>query len=1249
LPDILSVKRLPYDRADAVLRHRGEKRIGRIFPFQEATFNLDTHIGILAAIGGEQVVVPDLWHRLDETRCCFSMPADSVQQFDGRQLSFDELREPLDELHGKGFLNLDVTSASYMLCDDKPVLVNWGDCLFAPLNVFPPEIVGGGFACTASDYFILGNLLSSGNFLAWNGEGAPNLKTLCSASPWKRLQALGAPLPGIIRKPGMPRTGAVTLVKGGSWQERDLVVNEFISAACARNWSISVIRCRPQESHRPLPGAEPGEKCIDSAWALTRALFPVMSGVNRLLVVDHLDYASEDLRAILGELSARIPENLALVATSTLEEVDLFSEQPIELNLGEFISRATSLDPVDALRLPQLSGYPDPQGEGYCYRTDDGMKAESLRLSAAELYSEGAYRYLISEEGRNLAGSETEHVIADSYSRLGMHERTLELLPEDEFLRRGRACMGLGHLPDARKFFEKAVASESESSDARFSLAECLIEAGELSDAEELLGAIPGVASILRQSQLLDTLGRVDDALELVKSALADTISTERIQLLCALSGLNMRQGSYDRALIAVNEAVMLAKPPVEIPVLRDCLVTRGQVREVLGLWDEALDDYRLAGRCAREMLSRPLLSTIVHQYVLELRMGQLKEAFGVWKEFQSDRVDQESIGYWQLFSQLSAYTGVLLGRGSRALSSADRAITLASDHGFQLRHGLSLLYRGQLLAQDNQLDEAVDSLKHSRQIASLIGDRHLILLADLALSRISPGMKPERSVKAARQLGLRLEELEAIVIKAEDGTSRDEALKSLLDLPAPLKACELASGFGLPVDCRLRNRLLRVFGNLCSLLEGDDLDGFRRMNSTLHAASDSETTGSRSVGTELLQNQIEQLSRWIPGYVSGKVDLRDLSEQLGLESICEQPRGVEGEIAIDSPLGSTLFVCGADVSGARLLQPVISSVISIHNPEPADALPEATDYPEIIGRSRAISAVRIRMDKIAESNVPVLITGETGTGKELVARGLHRKSGCHGQFVALDCGAIPENLIEAELFGAVRGAYTDSVKDRKGLLESADGGTLFLDEIGNLPMRLQPKLLRVLDSGVLRRVGDTEERQVSFRLITATNSSLPDRIEEGSFRADLFYRISVLLIDLPPLRDRLEDIPLLVRHFANIFTDSGKPVPSFTRSSMEALMSYSWPGNVRELMNTLQRTLLLGNGEIVRETDISFDPVQRTGESNCRTLEQATAAHVYSTWIMMEKSTRRASEVLKCDPKTVRKYLRLYRESNGI
>lgn len=259
----------------------------------------------------------------------------------------------------------------------------------------------------------------------------------------------------------------------------------------------------------------------------------------------------------------------------------------------------------------------------------------------------------------------------------------------------------------------------------------------------------------------------------------------------------------------------------------------------------------------------------------------------------------------------------------------------------------------------------------------------------------------------------------------------------------------------------------------------------------------------------------------------------------------------------------------------------------------PRDPITAAERIPELIGNSPCMLEISRRIRRVAPRNTPVLIEGPTGSGKELVAEALHRLSSrSRKSFVAINCAAIPEALLEAELFGHTRGAFTGAVQGRVGRIEAADGGTLFLDEIGEMPLALQSKLLRFVESGELQRVGDNETTKVDVRIIAATHQPLARQTQEGRFRADLYYRLAVFLIRTPALAEHLEDLALLVEHFVDQMGRT-TPIKRVDNSAMTRLRAHSWPGNVRELEHVLERAAILaGDVSALKAEDIDFGAI---------------------------------------------------------
>ncbi len=247
--------------------------------------------------------------------------------------------------------------------------------------------------------------------------------------------------------------------------------------------------------------------------------------------------------------------------------------------------------------------------------------------------------------------------------------------------------------------------------------------------------------------------------------------------------------------------------------------------------------------------------------------------------------------------------------------------------------------------------------------------------------------------------------------------------------------------------------------------------------------------------------------------------------------------------------------------------------------------LSDKADFRTIVGSSKEMEKVFEVIRKVADTEAAVLITGESGTGKELVARSIHANSSRReSPFVAINCAAIPRDLLESELFGHIKGAFTGAIRDKTGKFQLAEGGTLFLDEVGDLPVELQPKLLRALQEKEVEPVGGTKVQKLDVRIVSATNLNIDKAISDGSFREDLYYRLSVIPIHLPPLRERRKDIPLLIRYFCS---KHGSDKISFDKDALETLVMYPWPGNVRELENSVERLLIMRDSDVISLSDL--------------------------------------------------------------
>ncbi len=298
----------------------------------------------------------------------------------------------------------------------------------------------------------------------------------------------------------------------------------------------------------------------------------------------------------------------------------------------------------------------------------------------------------------------------------------------------------------------------------------------------------------------------------------------------------------------------------------------------------------------------------------------------------------------------------------------------------------------------------------------------------------------------------------------------------------------------------------------------------------------------------------------------------------------------------------------------------------------------------EIVIESPVMKRIMDTVQRVAPTDANVLITGESGTGKEVIARAIHHLSGRPGRFVAVACPSIPESLIEAELFGYEKGAFTGAAAPKPGKFELAHKGTIFLDEIGDMPLFAQAKLLRVLQEREVERLGSTKPRKIDVRVIAATNRDIEQLVREGRFREDLFYRLNVIHIHIPPLRERKEDIIPLANHFLKKFSKRmHKQIQGFTREAIERLAAYDWPGNVRELENAVERAVVLSRTNFILPDDL---PIPRKGETETSSLklEDVERNHILKVLKMTDWNISRAAELLGIHRNTLREKIKRYR-----
>ncbi len=303
-----------------------------------------------------------------------------------------------------------------------------------------------------------------------------------------------------------------------------------------------------------------------------------------------------------------------------------------------------------------------------------------------------------------------------------------------------------------------------------------------------------------------------------------------------------------------------------------------------------------------------------------------------------------------------------------------------------------------------------------------------------------------------------------------------------------------------------------------------------------------------------------------------------------------------------------------------------------------------ADRFHDIVGISDAMQRLYQLIDEVAAVDTPVLIRGETGTGKELVAKAIHARSPRrYGPFIAINCGAFTESLLESELFGHEVGSFTGATKAKKGRLELARGGTLFLDEIGEIPMKMQVDLLRVLEERCIHRVGGTRDIPVDFRLVSATHKDLSKEIEKGHFRQDFYFRLNVIEIEVPPLRERREDIPVLAEHFlARFRRETNKPVEGIQKDALDLLTAYDWPGNVRELENAVERAVVLAKSRTLKKDDFAF-LFRGTAPMEPHSLREMERLHIQRILKLCGGNISRAAKLLEINRTTLHNKIKKY------
>lgn len=1221
---VISRTHLPGDLTEIVYEDSGSLRLGRLYPSSVSHALADSLISLHQREEHEGVLFPDRFENIGSQGLLASITLQSQPRRLSGPVSLKDMIDRIQRLIEAGQGGLSIDRHSLIETEQGFHLVVWNGELLGLSGVLAPEVAAGGYSGTWSVAFSIGSLLREAGRSIDHGLSEEEVEMLLSPIPCIRARAAekaGIPFGcGDFERLKLPGQGLTTL-GGGEWRTRDMAVNHIIGLAVSRGMRARVIRCRSAESHRPLPDVPEGLGPVLNPSDLLSTVFGSTSYMDRLLVIDDFQRASPDLAAIVEQMVTLPPPGLRVViATCDPEEIPFESPRHIHLEKGP--SSGEDIDLGSALSHGLACGLPGPSWYGPRFRCPrENLAVESDVDDIEYLFRIGADRVIASISSSITPRHEQAVQAASSLIRLGRHADALRLLPEGEILLRGKALVSMGRtveaLPLLRKAFEEAGSEES-----RCLLAKALISSGGLGEAEKILRDGRSGSSMVILADLLDSTGRPAESLEPLRSAEKRETGDRLVPILCARARAYMRLGRYDEALEASDRAVSMAGVSGHGSFLMDSLLTRGRVREVLGAWEEALDDYRIAVSLFNSGSMKSKRPPHVDLYVLLLRMGRLEEADDCWK-----RLDAAMTGIAgkprRMEYMLRSYRSTLLGDWKEGLPVARMATELAAQEENPLHQAICTLYVGMLTVMAGRRSEGLDYIRKARSSASLLGDRHLVLLCDLELAAAGEETREDLRL-CAEELNMLVESLRASVLQEGD----PEALERLLEMPAPLEALAAACRTDISLSGSLYTRMQAVIDRIAVQLPSNEAESLHEMLRTL------EPSGGIPEDQDP-DDILEIVSGWARQRADEGAGLKELAALLGLDELDNRCRNkCDVELSRDPPLFAS-----AGRPGLQRVAPLLASLVSCTAERSTPVHGSSQRYPRLLGGSSAMEKLRVSLDRTAASSVPVLLLGETGTGKELSARAIHRVRGVRGHFVPVDCGAIPAELLESELFGARRGAYTGSREDRKGLIEEAHGGTLFLDEIGNLPEQLQVKMLRVLDSGRFRRLGENMERGSSFQLLCATNSDLLGAVKRGEFRDDLYYRIAVMVISLPPLRERREDIPMLAVHFLGEISGNGEV--EITSGALRELESYDWPGNVRELKNIIQRAYAISGGNRIERRHIVFDgPIVSGTSPSMETLKMAMARHVKSVVDQLDGNRTRAAMVLDCTPKTVRKYI---------
>lgn len=1177
------------------------KRFGRILPADLDTSYLKKLYSY--ASNSENVIIPDGISILSDGSKCLSFKSEKYPPLQ-KPLNLKQLLESIESLHKSGINHLSFDEHCLRISNNLIFLVFWGDGLLNIYSDTPYEIQVGAIPQQISDLYMLAATALRMNWLSSSKEIEDAIQ-LSGESVIKRWQAAAKYNYSPEVKPdncSVTVQPGINIIEGGKWQKRDTCINLITAIANTKGWMCRVIRCAAGEINRPLPDMPLGT-FTDNPDRFLKNIFGKLGGIEKLIIINDFSEAQKDLLALVQNISKLNPPGIRLVLCgASIPE----SIQGNRYTFKEPCTKAIDL-PINNYSSIIKSACSGPSWFGARCRVQENsdFKQNELHISDELLFKEGAWRYVSSLPFKK--GNDSKAI---SLYKLGKNKEALKAVSINNEVLRAKILIELGR-------FDEAVSLLTDTEETVL-LSKAYLGHGNIQKALEIIKNTNNPDALSLFAKLHNLAGTARAALMPLLTYVSNATGKDKINIYCALRSTEMRLGMYDDALNHAEIAVSSARQLSDIPLLVKSLQARGRTLQVSGNWSEALQDYRTAVQFYDDNMLSNSRPPHIDLYVLQLKMGRISVAEETRKRFSQQLINHGVLGEQMLY-MLQANTGALLGRGERSLSFALKAEQLANTHGLELYSGISTLYAGQLYIQNEESQVGYNLLKKARAKGHMIGDKHLVCLAEIELLLEEKSyILTEAEIK---KIAIDLPEEQA-TIQIISGTDREKGFKLLLELPSPVLACRLADKCGLPGNLILREKIVTWKEDILKQLNNQDKHSFNKLFTSKWNVSN-ENKSSLLIN----KHSLGIISSWIQKFLEDAAHLPELANSLELEviSLSRQP----GMIQV--PGNNPLFCSGINANKiAPLLEPV-AAVIAV---KPADSIKTASSdklSKLIVGNSKGIEKVRHEIIRVAQEDVSVLVTGETGTGKELCARAIHNNSLRKlYNFVPVDCGAIPEHLMESEFFGAGVGAYTGSTNPRKGLLEEADGGTLFLDEVGNLPIHMQAKLLRVLDTGIYRRLGETKERSTSIRLIAATNANIENQISEGLFRSDLYYRISIIHINLPPLRKRLEDIPLLVP----ILTQK-----AISKAALELLYTHGWAGNIRELSNVLKRAAIISPQKTIQKSHISFNKISNSSNKAC-TLHQAIKKHIKDTVESFGGNRTQAAKALQCDPKTLRKYL---------